>query len=117
MPRVVTLIDGMRRALPLYAAVTPELAAVARAQNPGCDLPRQWRITEVNYAGDEGGIMCRLDDGGDGSLGDFVVSITHLRFARKSPLSREIEAYQKHRVKWLRRLGVAGLPLLEDHGP
>jgi hypothetical protein len=33
------------------------------------------------------------------------VSITQLRFASTAPLAREIAAYQKHRMKRLRRLG------------
>ena len=32
-----------------------------------------------------------------------VVSITYLTFDRRLPLAREIAAYQKHRVKRLRR--------------
>ena len=37
-----------------------------------------------------------------------LVSITHLTFDRRLPLAREIAAYQKHRVKRLRRSGPAG---------
>ena len=33
----------------------------------------------------------------------FFVSITHLTFDRRLPLAREIAAYQKHRVKRMRR--------------
>ena len=40
----------------------------------------------------------------------FFVSITHLTFDRRLPLAREIAAYQKHRVKRLRRSGPAGGP-------
>jgi hypothetical protein len=32
-----------------------------------------------------------------------VVSITHLAFDRRGPLSREIDAYQRHRIKKLKR--------------
>jgi hypothetical protein len=35
----------------------------------------------------------------------FFASITHLRFDGRSPLTREIVAYQKHRTKRLQRLG------------
>ena len=37
----------------------------------------------------------------------FFVSITHLTFDRRLPLAREIAAYQKHRIKRLRRSGPA----------
>ena len=33
----------------------------------------------------------------------FFVSITHLTFDRRLPLAREIAAYQKHRIKRIRR--------------
>jgi hypothetical protein len=33
-----------------------------------------------------------------------LVSITHLRFDARLPLAREVTAYQKNRVKRLRRL-------------
>ena len=33
------------------------------------------------------------------------MSITHLTFDRRLPLAREIAAYQKHRVKRIRRSG------------
>jgi hypothetical protein len=32
-----------------------------------------------------------------------VVSITHLTFNRNAPLFREIEAYQRHRIKKLKQ--------------
>lgn len=115
--RVDALLAKMKDSLPLLAAPMPELAAVMRRQNPGRDLPPQWRITEVTYAGDPGGIMCRLDDGQEAGLGAFVVSVTHLRFDHKVPMAREIAAYQKRRAKRLRRLGAHKRPLQEDRGP
>ena len=52
--------------------------------------------------GDEGGILCKLDLGADAENVAFL-SITHLRFDPRLPLAREINVYQKHRVKRLRR--------------
>jgi hypothetical protein len=52
--------------------------------------------------GDEGGIVCKLDLGSTVEKAAFT-SITHLRFDPRLPLAREITAYQKHRVKRLRR--------------
>ena len=61
-------------------------------------------MTWVSNAGDEGGIVCKLSVEGeaDNKL-EFFTSITHLDFDRRSPLAREIAAYQKHRVKTLRQ--------------
>ena len=53
-------------------------------------------------AGDEGGIMCKLDFGP--AQGNAIyTSLTHLHFDPRLPLARDITAYQKHRVKRIRR--------------
>jgi len=59
-------------------------------------------------AGDMGGIICGLDIGGPDSEAAHLVSITHLTFHRRVPLSREIEAYQRHRIKKLRQQQTRG---------
>jgi hypothetical protein len=56
----------------------------------------------VSYAGDDGGIVCRLDFARETEKENFA-SITHLRFDPGLPLAREIAAYQKRRVKRLHR--------------
>jgi hypothetical protein len=114
--QVDRLLAKLRESLPLAAAVTPRLAAVVREQSPGGDVPRRGPVTQADYAGDEGGIMCRLEFGGESSLGVFFVSITQLAFDRSMPLAREIAAYQKHRIKRLRRLVGAAHPLQVLHG-
>ena len=70
---------------------------VARAQEMQCI------ITSIFYTGDMGGILCGLDIGGAEATTAHVVSITHLRFDRRVPLSREIEGYQRHRIKKLKQ--------------
>jgi hypothetical protein len=37
-----------------------------------------------------------------------IVSITHLAFHRGSPYARDIEVYQRHRIKKIRRLQFCG---------
>lgn len=113
--RVERLIARLRGALPLSAAVGPQLANVVREKSLDAVVPRECQITQVDYAGDEGGIMCRLDFGGAGGLGTFFVSITQLVFDRRASLAREIAAYQKHRIKRIRRLAEPGHPLQVHH--
>jgi hypothetical protein len=113
--QVERLIAGLTAALPLAAIVTPELAATIRAQSPNLDAPRRCSITWVSYSGDEGGIVCKLDLGREESAKAFFVSITHLAFDPRTPLAREIVAYQKHRIKRLRRLGKPASSDLENH--
>ncbi len=52
--------------------------------------------------GEEGGIVCKLDLGASVHNQAFV-SITHLRFDPRLPLSQKIAAYQKQSVKRIRR--------------
>ena len=113
--RVSALLSGLEGALPLHAEPIAELAAVMRRDLPGRPLPRQWRVTQVSYAGDPGGIMCRLEEESAGRT--FVVSITQLKFNARTPMAREIAAYQKHRIKWLRKMGAPKAPLVERTGP
>jgi hypothetical protein len=95
------LLTRLRAALPLPARLTPELCATLQSRSH-TQIPSSCSITWVSYAGDEGGIVCRLDFAQE-TADQAVVSITHLRFDPRLPLAREIAAYQKHRVKRLRR--------------
>jgi hypothetical protein len=101
METVERLMAKLTDALPIPARVTPELAASLRAQT-GAAVPAQCAVTWIYYAGDEGGVLCKLDFGSNTGKEAFV-SITHLRFDHRLPLAREISSYQKHRVKRLRR--------------
>jgi hypothetical protein len=96
------LLADINDALPLSAHLTPEAQAKLRDQNASTPIPGDCTITGTYYMGDEGGILCKLDLGADVEKQAFV-SITHLRFDPRRPLSRKIIAYQKHRVKRLRR--------------
>jgi hypothetical protein len=104
---VVSLINAMQEALPLAARARPPLAAVVRDQVPDWSAARPFEISEVSYAGDEGGIMCRFRAGDVHEAQTFHTSITHLAFDRRAPLARQIARYQKRRtkrLKWLHAL-------------
>lgn len=94
------LLPKLQAALPLPARITPELAATLLENRPAAEIKSACSVTWISYAGDEGGIMCKLSFGNESEHGVFT-SITHLRFDPRLPLSREIAAYQKHRVKRL----------------
>jgi hypothetical protein len=68
------------------------------------------KVTKVNYAGDEGGVMCHVAFDEEDKEEVFLVSITHLAFDRRLPVARKIAAYQKHRIKDLRRDGSTDAP-------
>jgi hypothetical protein len=105
--QVQRLVTKLRESLPLFAMLTPEAAAVIREQSPEADPSRRYTITRVAYAGDEGGIVCKVELGPKNDDRALFASITHLRFGHAIPIARQISAYQKHRVKRLRRFGQA----------
>jgi hypothetical protein len=98
--QVQRLLAQLQAALPWPARATPELAAMLKTQNIA-NAASTATITAVNYAGDEGGIMCRLEIPANEHA--VYASITHLRFDPRSPVAREITTYQKHPGKHLRR--------------
>jgi hypothetical protein len=101
--QVQRLLAQLNAALPLPARPTPELVASLKTQNISIsDLANS--ISSVSYAGDQGGIMCRIEIPSNENA--VYVSITHLRFDPKLPCARDIAGYQKHRVKQLKRLRV-----------
>ena len=96
------LLARLQAALPVPARMTPELAATLRTSETATEIPPGCSIIALHYGGDDGGIVCGLDVAT--ATGNAVYTwITHLRFDPRLPLAREITAYQKHRVKRLRR--------------
>jgi hypothetical protein len=101
--QVERLLGKLDEHLPFEAALSPALTDLIRKEAPGASVPRQCQVTWVSYTGDEGGIICQLDLGGEDGSEVFLTSITHLIVRPGMPLAREIAAYQKHRIKRLRR--------------
>jgi hypothetical protein len=97
------LIAMLKESLPIEANVTQYLAGTLMRQSPDVAIPKKCNVTSVFYTGDLGGILCGLDIGGAETKTPHVVSITHLAFDRRVPLSREIDAYQRHRIKKLKQ--------------
>ena len=103
--QVERLLARMRAALPMPARMAPRLLATVQEQDPGAPMAAACRVTKVDYAGDEGGIVCHLARDGSDDEGKLIVtSTTHLEFDPRLPCAREIAAYQKHRTKRLRRI-------------
>ncbi|MBV9782997.1 MAG: hypothetical protein JO264_04180 [Acidisphaera sp.] len=105
--QVGRLIEELSDHLPFAAGVTPQLAEMIRRRAPGTPIPRHCQVTWVHYGGDEAGIVCKLDLTEQGGAEDrgrqFYAPITQLLIRRGTLLARDIAAYQKHRLKRLRR--------------
>lgn len=95
------LLDAMEQTLPFEVGLMPELiVGLARQQRPVAVKPVE-TVTDISYAGDEGGIMCHITPSdADGMV---VVSLTHVRVPRTLPFAAAALAYQKHRVKKLKK--------------
>src|ERR1700761_7884086 len=96
--QVERLMERLSTALPIPARLTPE---VQMTQQRGVTMTTDCSVTWISYAGDEAGIVCRLETPAETAEAVFASS-THLRFDPRLPVTREILAYQKHRVKRLR---------------
>jgi hypothetical protein len=97
------LMAMLKFSLPIQTNIPRYLEKSLGERSPNIPIPRQCNVIDVVYSGDEGGILCCLDIGGANTPVAHLVSITHLAFNRNIPLAREIEAYQRHRNKKLKR--------------
>lgn len=97
------LVEKLKRLTPFEAKLSQSLIRLLTQQSPDMSIPAKCNVTDVLYTGDEGGVVCCLDIGGSEAKAAHLVSITHLSFDRRTTLIREIEAYQRHRIKKLRR--------------
>lgn len=98
----IALLERMLASCPIEATCLPGFLSMLRAQAAFATAGPRCVVSKVNYMGDAGGIVCRLDFGlGEGKPAP-VVSITHLLFDGDHPLADDIAAYQKHRITRLR---------------
>ena len=95
------LIAALKAALPFEVALTPELVALLAQQQASIVVKPTERVSDITYAGDEGGIMCHIRPAGADNM--IVVSLTHVRVSRQLPFAAAVIDYQKHRVKKIRK--------------
>lgn len=101
--KTMQLMTAMAEVPVLAARLSPELKAIMRKKDPAAVVPDTCTIGEIIYTGEEGGITCKLDFGLKNESAIFLASITNLIFDRRCPLYRQITAYQKHRIKKLKK--------------
>lgn len=98
--RAEHLVQKLRRILPLAAHRRPPFAAALRRRLACPDVIPRVMVTDIFYAGEEKGLMCRVDVQG---LADdaivLVAPVTQLAFNRRHPIARDIAAYRKRRVE------------------
>lgn len=102
--QVIDLMGKMEAHLPIPASPTSGLVQQLRSKGLKITPQRVLFIARVFYLGDEGGIMCDVTPTKDAREA-YVVSLTHLRIAPNHPLSQDIRAYQRERVRRIARSG------------
>ena len=92
------LLVALKSAVPFEVELMPALIEHLRVKNIATLNEIRQTVSDVSYAGDEGGIVCHIDR--ERAL---VVSLTHVRMPRTMPLASAVIDYQKHRVKKLKK--------------
>jgi hypothetical protein len=108
--QAVRLLRKLTEVLPLSALAIPALLAHLRGRSSAAKITLDCVATKVFYLGDEGGITCHVTFDEEEKEEVFLVSITQLAFDRRLPVAREIAAYQKHRIKRIRRNNMTATP-------
>jgi hypothetical protein len=97
------LLAALKAAVPFEVELTERLVNQLRAQLHAGANQKHYTVSDLSYAGDEGGIVCHIVPPEKREA--LVVSLTHLHVPRTMPLAAAVADYQKHRVKKLKKQG------------
>src|SRR6266700_3325218 len=97
------LIAALKVAVPFEINLTPEVVKQLQAENGANPVQTYRTVSDLSYAGDEGGIVCHIVPPDEQQA--LFISLTHVRMPRSMPLARAVADYQKHRVKKLKKQG------------
>jgi hypothetical protein len=100
--KTARLLAALKAAAPFEVELAPSLIEHLRAENVADADHKHHVVSDLSYAGDEGGIVCHLSRSEETGRA-LVVSLTHVRVPRSMPLAAAILDYQKHRVKKLKK--------------
>ena len=99
--KTLALIATLKAAAPFEVEMTQQLQVKLRAENIAADIGPRQMVRDISYAGEEGGILCRIEPDNLGKA--LVVSLTHLTVRRNLPFAAAVLDYQKHRLKKLKK--------------
>jgi hypothetical protein len=99
--KTITLLAALKNSVPFEVQLTPPVLKRLEEENVRVSDQNHQIVSDVSYAGDEGGIMCHILRSNQQNV--LVISLTHVRVPRSMPLSAAITGYQKHRVKKLKK--------------
>jgi hypothetical protein len=93
----------LKAAVPFEVELAPTLIEYLQAENLVDADRKKHVVSDLSYAGGEGGIVCHLSPSKESGR-IFVVSLTHVRVPWSMPFAAILD-YQKLRVKKLKRQG------------
>ncbi|MGI8570979.1 MAG: hypothetical protein ACR2KT_19020 [Methylocella sp.] len=95
------LLEALKAAVPFEVELTPSLTAHLQAQQVTVAFKPREIVSQISYAGDEGGIVCHIvpKEGRDA----LIVSLTHVRAHRTLPFAGAVFDYQQHRMNKLKK--------------
>jgi hypothetical protein len=104
LEKTTELLGLLKVAVPFEVELSDRLRKYLQAQYNTVADDTHHIVSDLSYAGDEGGIVCHVvpPEKRDPLV---VVSLTHVRVPRSMPLAAAVADYQKHRVKKLKKQG------------
>ena len=102
--KTAQLLGALKAAVPFEVELTSSLIEHLRTENVIEADQKRHVVSDLSYAGDEGGIVCHLSCSQEDGRA-LVVSLTHVRVPRSMPLAAAVLDYQKHRMKKIKKQG------------
>ena len=102
--KTARLLAALKAAVPFEVELVPSLVSYLRAQRIAAADQLRHVVSDLSYAGDEGGIVCHLSRSEESGQA-VVVSLTQVRVPRSMPLAAAVADYHNHRVKKLKKQG------------
>jgi hypothetical protein len=97
------LIEEMKKYLPIPARIKKKpYQYLMQQEGANPNLKQEVTIIDILDSGDVGGILCAIKESEDKAI---LISLTHLIIKPDHPLSDQIAAYQKKRIRRLQRYG------------
>jgi len=99
--KTARLLAALKAAVPFEVELTPAVVKQLQAEKFAYADQTHRTVSDLYYAGDEGGILCRIAPPDEQRA--LFISLTQVRMPRTMSLAAAVIDYQKHRVKKLRK--------------
>jgi hypothetical protein len=104
--KTARLLAALKAIVPFEVELTAVVVKQLQAENFAHADRTHRTVSDLSYAGDEGGIVCHIVPPDEQR--SLVISLTQVRMPRTMPLAAAVLDYQKHRVKMVKKQGHVG---------